>query len=757
MKKLKNRSGLSMAEMLLVVAIIIVLLGIVLVALNGRRRSLGQLERDSVAKEIFIAAQNHLTAVYGEGYLGLTDFGVPGTAEEDAGREIYYFTVNGEMPVDSVMGKMLPFGAIDETVRRGGSYVVRYQKSAGLVLDVFYCTRTGSPEEYNHTLAASEYETLLALRDTDTVNHKKERRDWNGSILGWYGGEAAALLPTTELAAPTVAVINAEKLYVKITDPNRADPEASLKLIVTGLDSGAQLAIELQFVPDDLDRVIPLEDRYTVILDDVTTPGLQFGKLRADVGTFLPGEDLSIQAVAYSATALTKPAYSPKTTVNSLFGSISREGDTAYVGNLRHLANLDPAISNLAGTDGSGTGRLQIAHAEQTDSFGWIEFQKGIVRIESEASLGAASETGSVAVAVVDFETGTGDGPGCFLPIEPDYELTYDGRSHSISDLHVDAHGAGGLFGVTQTVSEIRNLELIDFQITASGAAGALAGELRGCAVTNVLVRNTAAASENRITAPVAGGLAGRTDSETQVRYSAASVLVSGETAAGGLIGAAAGEILGCYSGGHTKGGSYGAWLENHPYAVTGGIAGGLVGVSEAVVRNSYSTCSVSGTVVGGLAGSAEGSISNSYATGLIDQGASEEYAFLGRGGATVSGSYYYMYVNEIPFSEAGATEGETTPMDPVRGYFLGSGLSALQPIDLNDDTYNDFTGAWEDWSPAIAFDSALVKYYGGRYTLATVRELDPTLPEGYGDWNALFVSAHYGDWPSPEVFFINE
>ena len=61
------------------------------------------------------------------------------------------------------------------------------------------------------------------------------------------------------------------------------------------------------------------------------------------------------------------------------------------------------------------------------------------------------------------------------------------------------------------------------------------------------------------------------------------------------------------------------------------------------------------------------------------------------------------------------------------------------------------------EWNLARAFDAALVKYYSGSYTLETVDELNPAVPAGYDKWDQLFVTTHYGDWPSPEVFFINE
>ena len=112
------------------------------------------------------------------------------------------------------------------------------------------------------------------------------------------------------------------------------------------------------------------------------------------------------------------------------------------------------------------------------------------------------------------------------MPIEPNYALTYNGKSRSISDVAVNVTGDGGLFGSISSVTEIKNLELIDFSITGMTSAGALAGKLSGCTVTNVLARNSAATSAAKITATGnAGGLVGELTSGT-VQYSAAAVIV---------------------------------------------------------------------------------------------------------------------------------------------------------------------------------------------------------------------------------------
>ena len=65
-KKLRSDRGVSLAEVLLVVAIVLVLAGIALIAVFAYQRSMAQLERDGIAKEIFVAAQNHLTAAHSQ-------------------------------------------------------------------------------------------------------------------------------------------------------------------------------------------------------------------------------------------------------------------------------------------------------------------------------------------------------------------------------------------------------------------------------------------------------------------------------------------------------------------------------------------------------------------------------------------------------------------------------------------------------------------------------------------------------------------
>ncbi len=761
MKKLKNTRGFTMAELLIVVAIIGILSGVSFISVQKYQRSLGQVERDGIAKEIFVAAQNHLTAAYGASYYGLdvTSNLASGKAfgYKPDGADYYYFVVNnGETGIASpnVFEQMLPFGAIDETVRKGGSFIIRYNKDVGLVLDVFYCSTSGVHTEYNHSLAQSDLNTVLGLRDS-----KSGRQNWDGSILGFCKGIDDLVIqntaPTLSLEAPSIKIVNKEMLYVEVTDPNYNKITSSrynLKLIISGKDSTAQKVYVLDFNAAGNNRISfdSISKTYTVVLDDITSNGRSFGWIQADNGAFKWGEDVEIYAVAFSSTEISNIAYSTTGTTNSLFERINDGKDTAYIENIRHLENLDKEISCKYNTTSVG-----ISSAEQTSNLSWTDFQTAI----NGSPLNASGVTSI-------FYTPSGGGSlvsntttGYYKPVSPNYSLSYDGKNYNVSDIKVTGFADAGFFGKTTSVSAISNLELIDFDITGTATAGALAGDISGCAVTNVLARNSSDVGTVSVTAPVAGGLIGNYGGGT-LSYSAAALIVSGSSKAGGLAGSAGGTITACYSGGHTKDGSYKKWVTpvgSNPYDVTSdsgsGIAGGLIGESSATITNSYSTCSVSGATAGGFIGSATGgSVTGSYCTGLIGPVTSpittattSKFAFIGSGTPTLSGNYYYSVVNEW----TDATDSNyVTDLDPVNGYDEENDQALVKALDYDLTTLKGFVSKVND---ARAYDPWLVQYYEKKYYLKTVKALGSTPPE-----TTYFVNTHYGDWPAPETLVVN-
>jgi len=64
----KNNKGVTFAEVLIVVAIIVALSSVAFVAVWQYQRSMHQLEMDEAAKEIFVASQNHISVAESQGF-----------------------------------------------------------------------------------------------------------------------------------------------------------------------------------------------------------------------------------------------------------------------------------------------------------------------------------------------------------------------------------------------------------------------------------------------------------------------------------------------------------------------------------------------------------------------------------------------------------------------------------------------------------------------------------------------------------------
>ena len=717
----KNNKGFTMAEMLITVAILVVLAGLAFVAVSSYMRNMHQLEMDAIAKEIFVSAQNHLSMSESQGFPGINDFGTP---EKKDGKEtgIYYF-------IDGGYNLMLPDGAIDATVLGNGSFIIRYQKSPATVLDVFYVSTKksgffgGYPLEGGFTEA--DYAVLFPAEGESAYcgeGNKENRKDYKRAVIGWYGGDGLESGP--ELKAPSIQVINAERLKVVITDPNTGG-NYKLQLIVKGLTSGKSKTITLTSGAETQES----------ILDDICTSGQHFAELFPN---FYPGENISVQAKVFSAAVLTNVATSELKITNSLFDTTSSVDDdkqvSAYISNIRHLENLSKTISACGDNTKPAGNPVKAKEAIQISDLSWNDFRE---KIGGGSSIGIFPVGGSTATN------------NMFRAIEPANALAYDGGYHSISEVTEEENGDAGLFAAMLSGSSVKNLELIDFSVTGTTSAGALAGTLTDCTVSNVLAHNSNNSADFSITATdSAGGLIGSQNGGT-TEFCAAALIVNGGTSAGGLIGTASGTVVGCYSGGHTKDGSYKTWREvPNSYDVTGTVAGGLIGdARSAAISNSYSTCSVNGTTTaGGFVGSASGSITDCYCTGLVgeyvtqDKNSILKNAFIGDGTSEITGDVnYFQIVNEV------------TVMDgqKIKEYvYKEPGNTAVIALDTDARTYNSFVG--NTWNDAKPYDNTLKTYYNNKYNLKTVEQLGASVPDG------CFVKTHYGDWPAPEIFIVN-
>ena len=839
----KNDRGFTMAELLIVIAIIGVLSGVSYIAVQSHHRSMAQLERDAVAQELFVAAQNHLAMAKSEDYRGINGALAEGETVSGFGRrdaevdadngDIYYFYSAADFTADGsyLLDLMLPFGAIDENVR-AGKYIIRYQPRAAVVLDVFYWTTNDSNSRLNCAdLGAGSYAELVNNYTGDA--HKT----YENGVLGWFGGEAS-VASGRAISVPGIEVENGDRLRVTITNNNdTTDASLKLKLIIKGLSSGAMAALPVE-AASSCDRIeTDIGGKFIITLDDITADDMHFAQISDDKANFqflkdgdadtdmdipfIPGENITVQAVAYSNAALTSIAYSGEQTTNSLFADISQkpltalyaeaegaseaEEDedadegleeeepatawvTAMIGSIRHLENLDAALSHLDENDDPEENRLNITNAMQTVDLDWGAFLSEIRGVNAEAP-----------VKVYDMDDNAAKA-NCFVPVTPSHwddtaakavpvALTYDGRgvvatttvdpdteetethyssiNHSVTGLAVDnvydaadtkhiGISDGGMFG-SVSGGAIQNLELIDTRMTlAGGNAGALAGTLSGGSAVNVLARNSYGDRDVDLVADGSvGGLIGAVSGNAKVeRCAAALTVVSNEGSAGGLIGAISGvsaTVTASYSGGHTQDAGYYELDEDgkpQPIAnVTGATyAGGLIGDTGHAfkVENCYSTCSVKGATAGGLSGNANVLV-NCYATGLVigvgDDAVTGALVGELKDTASVSRCLYYEIINEGMPAVGKVPEGVEAP--------------AITALDASAASYDAFVGAPARWEAAASYDEALADYYGGRFNLMAANQLgqaEKAVSEELSD----FVATHYGDWPAPEIFVIN-
>jgi len=795
MMKYRKNAGFTLAEMLIVVAIVIVLMGVAFVGVQAHQRSMTRLEFDSIAKEIFFAAQNHLTEAQSQGYLSENiSYGEKGTLVEGdpTDAEIYYLVYNRTNNKGSeIKNLVLPRYAI--TV--GGSFIIRYQPSSAKVLDVFYSLDgkssllTVSGTELGNGLFT--YENLMnACRGDDKIS---TRQNYNGAVVGWYGDEPA-VEQGKRLKAPTFEVINEKTLHVEISDdPDNASIAPVVKLIVTGKTSGAEAYFLLRRAAENENSRVTanIDGSYSVLLDSITESGKHFAEIAPDNSNkkFYPGEDITVKVVAYSTNSLANVAMSAEKITNSLFADpypykadevvhgSSISDNVVGIANCRHLENLDGAVSKL-GENSTGDDALKISKAFQTDDLDWTGYNKAFPL------------------------TGT---TNAYWPVTPSYSsngtikefnLLYDGQNHSVSNVKVDHNGNAGLFGALNEVnendskltSEIKNLELIDFEITSTDDnAGALVGTATGATITNVVAYHTDKIDAYKTptissSSGNAGGLIGSTNNCT-VSKSAAALVVKASADAGGLIGASTGgTVTACYSGGHTYSGapkydgiepptarnSNNAYparyydANNEPmYNVIGTVAGGLIGnAGSTTISNSYSTCSASGTTAGGFVGTSSGTITNCYCTGLVPHTETGTVgAFAASLSGTPTGCHYFEIVNEIRNTDAGSklTSGYhyLTPLPKVGESADAGKHSGITSFDADFATYSSFIPT--EWKEAKVYDSVLGTYYQNKYNLQTVEQLSGgSLKEDENDKTEYFVTTHYGDWPAPEEFIFN-
>ena len=638
-KKRLDRKGFTLAEVLVTVAIILILAGVTFVSVAQYQKNLRLMEMDGTAKEIFIAAQNHLSVAQASGDLDrLAEKAKSATDSTDstigtkldstsvsayagnASGEYYYVIHNVTSGIESctpsgsggILQMMLPFGALDETVATGGNYVIVYELKSASVVAVL-CSGAGNASFGNAAVINFGDDDVKAI--PTLYNDKSARKSYQKggvtAIVGCYTGKpGSAAIPTETLEAPKLEVKNENKLHVLVHEANNTD---NITLVITGEQSGTTARRLLTRNAED-----GYESRtraFDVTLDDITgiDGAYRFSQLISgerftpdvDESNFIPGENIIISAIASSSTALATPKESAKYTVSSLFDDVNEttnsNGDTKiYIKNLRHLENLGANVSGFTAAlrkdTTSNSFKVVNITAEQKNDITMFLFD-GLRDAANKQIYGSGTFVNTYIAANVD------------------YPLNYDGGSHEIYDLTIagyhenNVEANAGIFGTVTNALSVKNLVLRNNKIpktSTSANAGMLLGKTSAdLTVDGVLAyyyeENYNADNDSNVevvaTADkgVAGGLIGFVSGGTlKVKNSAAAVYVKGESAAGGLIGRVNGvadgsTIVQSYAGGHTKDGTYDTEVEGSALKNQGagrynvqasGNAGGFIGVT---------------------------------------------------------------------------------------------------------------------------------------------------------------------------------
>lgn len=653
-KKRLDRKGFTLAEVLVTVAIILILAGVTFVSVAQYQKNLRLMEMDGTAKEIFIAAQNHLSVAKASGDLdrlaeeakqpGSTTASAIGTklastaAPAYAGNadgEYYYVIHNANSGSesctpsgsDTILGMMLPFGALDETVATSGNYAIVYELKSASVVAVLY-SGAGNASFGNAVVINFGADDVSKINEIykDKSARKSYQKDGVTAIVGCYTGIAgSAAIPTETLEAPKLEVKNENKLHVIVSGNYSA--KDVITLTIHGVQSDTTAIMQLNCTG----TTGKTNNTFDITLDDITVnstgKNLRFTEIlsegrftRSDATSgkaFIPGENIEVSATARATDALATPKTSAVYTTSSLFAD-ANDGRTVYIKNLRHLENLSVDMSGF-------TGNLKDLSGSEDGSIHAIQ-KNDITMLPSDGLYGFDASSKKLYIY------GSGTIADMYIAANVNYPLSYDGGRHEIYDLSIASCSGGsdteignvGIFGnVTNTLS-VKNLILRNDKIPSNDFttnAGMLLGKTtKDLTVNGVLAYyhedtyDETRDSSIEVTARQnAGGLIGLVSGgKLDVKNSAAAVYVKGGSAAGGLIGSVEGAAVGStivqsYAGGHTSDGAYSTTNAANQPVLTGagrynvqaiqasGYAGGFIGVTtDKVSMNAvYSTASV--------------------------------------------------------------------------------------------------------------------------------------------------------------------
>lgn len=695
-------SGFTLVELLAVVAILLLVGLIAVFSLNKLRRTLRQHELDAKAQIIYVAAQNRLAELRAAGQEALCINGFdnsgsivhkmeydPRHMDESAkNTDFYYLLVNDtSYKSQTAATALLPSSAVDQELWNG-YWCIEFAPETGSIYAVFYS------------------ETTLPDHDDLNTSYRNFNYRLKTASVGYYGGDIAQTQDISKFN-PSITIENAEKLIVTFYCNNPVSEKMTFKIDISDKGGGTYTRTITNFA--QLDKY---NYKYQWILDSLAA---EKGIGDAGAARFFEqtggevscGTPITITLTVSSANPSVDTVSTSRTT-NGLFddrADLDYGENTALVSCGRHLANLDSS----SGVSSTITSAVQISD---------ISFSDDPADPSDWYSLYTAKGIN-------------------FKPISSNHLTSYVGSSsidditarHTINGLTVSSNSPAGLF--SNFSGEISNVTLVNANISSTSAAGALVGRATGslklanCRVyladSDLSSMKAASADKipSRITGTHAGGLVGACENSSSgnaqangtliIENSFAATTISSTTAAGGLVGHAAGAVS---------------------------------------VSQSYADCYLTAPVTGGLVGTTTGSggltLSDSYAAGY--QTATDSAAGFVAGYLTKATNSYsacaYLGNPQAVYTTAKTSTNIATDIKNV--FYLTSGLDGKQHTDITGTT------GGRSYAEMIAAEF-LTDLGGTAFTAASADTTHPYNLLGQGlstySYPRLVNLSHYGDW----------
>lgn len=778
--KLSDRHGYTMAEVLMVVAILGILAAVSFIGIFALRRNLKQTQADKNAEIIFEAAQRQMVSLAAFESDEAEKFTSPvgtydiisavGLEEGDSASTLYSDPGDSRGELQTIL---LQDQVSDDLY--GAGWVVEYEPSTLQIKSVFYVEKSSVMDFYSD---ASQVVKLRASR-SNRLDYQKE----NKKVVGYFDGSTSSLNGSELKVFGVARVDNAEELKANISvyasGKGAKDKDYILTITTKGATSNAKVTQKITFQKTDMtvDVWTKMRTAGVVLTLDSLKDGLQFKETYGSITTngvgflkntsenaisvngiapgvtievdnentdmttdFIPGEDVEISVSAETADGAVKDSLAAvKVTTNSLFEKMMDDSGV-YVASVafgRHLQNLDTVTSGMEladFTDDSDDALYTHMEAVQTADIDfngeWKKVyepyvKKKFVPITNEDLMvfSGGSEMGEFTIHRLICDTSTKDTAGLF----------------------------GEFFGDKIEFVTLINEKVTGSSATANGSIGGLIGripagkstavEINGCQLymeKDTVSEGIDTAKAQWMThAKNIGGLVGEALRSVKISYSSASTVITEATYGGGLVGA----------GTHID-------LE-HSYAdcyLSAKFLGGLAGSCDttSTILGCYSAgfvvdvAKTNGGKVAGLTPSAVTSVADSYT--VFHLGEQLEYYFSGASAefySTVSGANTLSNVYFTPASfdisaenKLGADRSVEDMKDSTK-----TGFTANTFAFRTDTNYGFITGAYRltDTTASLA-----------AYTYPMIILDDTKTLNHYGDWddvlNNLTVRFLYSD-----------